>query len=102
MTDFNYRNRFTDYLARIIVLAINKKIHFEVITDKLSSSSFLKEIENDDHSLIMNYSVEELFELIFSLKANTVSLMNYNDAYWCGYVYSNIFYKTNKTFPYIF
>ena len=103
MVDYQYEQRFIDYLGRIISLAVYKKVNLEVITNRLENSEFLKEIENNNYSMIMNYTAEELFSMIYEIKDNDVnSYLNYDDAYWCGYVYANIYYEFNDTFPFIF
>lgn len=67
MVDYQYKQRFTDYLGRIISIAVSRKIVFQVITQKLSDSDLLKEIENGDYFLILNYTPEELFSKIFDM-----------------------------------
>lgn len=103
MVDYQYKQRFTDYLGRIISIAVKRKIVFQVITQKLSDSDLLKEIENGDYFLILNYTPEELFSKIFDMDPVVeTSYFKYDDAYWCGYIYANIFYRYDKNFPYIF
>ena len=102
MIDYNYKQRFTDHMGRIFYLAIKHKFHFSAITNKLSNSTFLRRIEYGDYSMLMDYTPEELFTSIFNFETDELSLMKYNDAYWCGYVYANIFYEFNKPFSYIF
>ena len=50
----------------------------------------------------MNSTPEEMYTFIFGLEAKDNSFAKYNDAYWCGYVYAEIFYNSGRSFPYIF
>ena len=102
MVDYDYRERFKDYFGRIFYLSILSRLEFIVITDKLSDSYLLKSIERNDYSVIMNLTPEEMFTSIFNLEVTEDSFLKYNDAYWCGYVYAELFYRVEKTFPYIF
>lgn len=96
------KNRYTDYMGRIISLAVSAKFHLELITDKLAKSDFVNEMELGENSIIYNMSPYEIFRNLFCADyVSDNSSMNYNDAYWCGYIYSNIFFECKKPFQYI-
>lgn len=103
MTMKNNRDKFTEYISQIFSLCVEAKIHFEVITDAIAKSAFIKNIESGDYSYINNKTYYEIFIEIFDKEYYiNNNYMNYNDAYWCGYAYSKLFYKYRKSFSYIF
>ena len=99
----NNKDKFTEYISQIFSLCVETKIHFDVITDAIAKSTFIKNIESGDYSYINNKTYYEIFIEIFDKEYTTNNnYMNYNDAYWCGYAYSKLFYKYRKSFSYIF
>ena len=87
----------------LFVMAVNSEIHYKVITDDMGDSDLIKQIENNDYSKVYDESIYDLFEEIFDLPyKDDDPFFNFNDAYWCGYVYTSIFYKYQKPFSYIF
>lgn len=97
------KDLYTNNFSRIFVLAVDSFIHPQVITDILSKSSLVKDMELGNYSELTNNSPLQLFKYYFNTPVfEDNSLYDFNDAYWCGYIYMNIFYKYNKPFSYIF
>ena len=91
-----------DKLGRLLDLAVSNKVHFQVITDVLAKSSLLKNIENNNFYELENNDVTSLYNHYFGYTYFEDKINNFNDAYWCGQIYVNLFYKYNKSFSYIF
>lgn len=99
----NDRERAIDYFSKVISLAIETRIHLEVITDSISKSTLVKSIERNDYSLFYSKTYYEIFLDIFGASfVSDNSYMKYDEGYWCGYVYMNLFYKYKKPLSYIF
>ena len=102
------RDKTIDYVSRVLVLALAAKIHLSVVTEILGSSLLCEEIEKDDYTKIITETPYEIFRELYAshnyyiAEVRDNSFMNYNDAYWCGYIYVNLFYKYRKPFLYIF
>ena len=102
MLSYQDKSKYADYLGRIIFFAVSSKIHLELITDKIAKSSFIDEMERDENSLICSRTSFEIFYDIFGIGYISDSFnMNYNGAYWCGYIYAKIFFEYRKPFSYI-
>lgn len=97
------KSEYIDYVARIFVLAISEQVHPNVITDVLMNSPLIHSIEANDYGFINDKPVEDAFAEIFKIipKLKNSSAI-YNDAYWSGYIYMNLFYEFRKPFAYIF
>jgi len=103
MTQLQDKEKYIDYFSRIFVLAIDSKLHPMVITNTLSNSPLLKDIELNNYSELSNNSPAILFSHYFNIPVyDDISLFNYNNAYWCGSIYMSLFYKYRKPFSYIF
>lgn len=99
----NDRERAIDFFSKVISLAIETRIHLEVITDSISKSTLVKSIERNDYSLFYSKTYYEIFLDIFGASfVSDNSFMKYDEGYWCGYVYMNLFYKYKKPLSYIF
>lgn len=97
------REKYIDYVAQLFKLAVSSRIHFEAITTALERSSFIRELEDGEYSRIYEQtSYDSFYEIFHLLNMSEDSPFIYNDAYWCGYVYMNIFYEFSKSFSYIF
>lgn len=101
MSNFDYKNKSIDYVARIISFATKYRINTQVITDVLASSDFIEQIENNNYSSLYEKSPQEIYIELFG-KACIYDGNPYDEGYWCGYVYMNIFYKYKKPLSYIF
>ena len=99
----NDKDKAIDYVSKIISLAIEARIHLEIITDSISKSSLVKCLEKNEYSIIYSKTYYETFLDIFDVDyINDNTFMKYDGGYWCGYVYMNIFYKYKKPLSYIF
>lgn len=99
----NDKDRAIDYFSKIISLAIEARIHLEIITDSISKSSLVKSLEKNEYSIFYRKTYYEIFLDIFDVSyINDNTFMKYDGGYWCGYVYMNIFYKYKKPLSYIF
>ena len=101
----NFSNYFEvqDVFARLFVLAIQNDFHPNAFTYLLERSEFVNYIENGKINELFDLKIESLFKTITSYKIETdTSFGIYNDAYWCGYSYFEIFIRSKKPFSYIF
>ena len=100
---YELKHRCIDKIATLFVMAVNTKIHLKVITRRLENSELIKQIENNNYNKIFDEDCNNLFKEIFGYEYADVSpFMDFNEAYWCGYIYVSIFYKFQKPFSYIF
>ncbi|MBP3890753.1 MAG: helix-turn-helix transcriptional regulator [Solobacterium sp.] len=102
MNDYLLQERFIVYLSRVIALATHHRFHLRAITEILSNSEFLKEVEQNDYSMMMEHTPVKLFTSMFEIETEERLDGVYNDAYWCGYVYAKLFYHFKKPFGYLF
>ena len=92
-----------DTFARYFVIAIHNKMHLTAFTDYLANSDYVKNIENGNLIEISDISVEEGYHSIVGNNiARDDSFGIYNDAYWCGYCYFELFLMLRKPFSYLF
>ena len=92
-----------DTFARYFVIAIHNKMHPTAFTDYLVNSDYVKNIEKGYLSDISDISVEEGYHSIVGNNiAKDDSFGIYNDAYWCGYCYFELFLMLRKPFSYLF
>lgn len=99
----NDREIYIDRFARIFVLAIEQRINLDLINEVLARSSLITNIEKDNYSELVNNTIAGLVKYYFDcVPFEDDSLYKYNNAYWCGFVYMNIYYKYHKPFSYIF
>ena len=89
--------------ARLFVIAVQNKTHFSSFTYQLERSAFVNKIENGKYD---DYFNKSLINIFFDITGNRITDDNsygvYNDAYWCGYSYFEIYLRTRKPFSYIF
>ena len=89
--------------CRYFVVAIHNKMNLTAFTDYLASSDYLRNIENGNLIEISDISVEEGYHSIVGNNiAKDDSFGIYNDAYWCGYCYFELFLMLRKPFSYLF
>ena len=89
--------------ARLFVLAIQNKMNLLAFTYGLERSDFVKKIEIGRYD---DYFNKSLLDIFFDITGNKISIDNsfgvFNDAYWCGYMYFELFLRLKKPFSYIF
>lgn len=92
-----------ELFARLFVLAIQNKINFDSFIYSLERSTFLKKIQIGEYDDYFNKPLQTIFKDItnFEIKSDT-SYGIYNDAYWCGYSYFELYRRLNKSFAFIF
>ena len=89
--------------ARLFVLAVQNKINFSSFTYLLERSKFISIVESGVYSDYLNKPLTEIFFDITGNKINEdTSYGIFNDAYWCGYSFFELFLRTHKPFSYIF
>jgi hypothetical protein len=92
-----------DTFARYFVIAIHNKMHPAAFTDYLIDSKYVMEIEKGNLFEISDISVEEGYHSIVGNNiAKDDSFGIYNDAYWCGHCYFELFLTLHKPFSYLF
>ena len=92
-----------EIFSRLFVLAIKNKINLYAFTYLLGQSEFLKKVENGVYDDYFNKSLEEIFFDITNKHIDSDDSYGiYDDAYWCGSSYFELFQKTRKSFSYIF
>ena len=89
--------------CRYFVVAIHNKVNLTAFTDYLASSDYLRNIEKGYLTDLSDISVEEGYHSIVGNNiAKDDSFGIYNDAYWCGYCYFELFLMLRKPFSYLF
>lgn len=92
-----------ELFARLFVMAVQNKINLSSFTYLLGRSEFVEKIEKGTYDDYFNHALEEIF---FDITGNHVSKDDsygvYDDAYWCGYSYFEIYLRTRKPFSYLF
>lgn len=92
-----------EIFSRLFVIAIQNKINLSSFIFFLERSEFIKKIENKTYDDYFNKPLEDIFSDITGNKIyKDESYGILNDAYWSGYMYFDLFIKTNKPFSYIF
>ena len=88
--------------ARIFVIAVNNKMNLSSFSYQLERSEFIRKIEEGKYDDYFNKSLISIFNDITGITVNDDNSFGvYNDAYWCGYSYFEIFLRTKKSFSYI-
>lgn len=88
--------------SRLFVIAVNNKMNLSSFSYQLERSEFIKKIEDGKYDDYFNKSLISIFNDITGITINDDSSYGvYNDAYWCGYSYFEIFLRTKKPFSYI-
>lgn len=92
-----------DKFSRLFVLAAEYKMNFKAFTTLLCKSEFVKQIEKDEYDPSLDEEIHKTFSKIIGYEVKEDSSYGiYNDAYWAGKNYFDIFLKTRKSFEYIF
>lgn len=92
-----------DKFSRLFVLATQYKINLSAFTKLLCESEFVKKIEANTYDPIFDEQIQKTFSNIIGFEVEKDSSYGvYNDAYWAGKNYFDLFFTTNKSFEYIF
>lgn len=92
-----------DTFARFFVIAVHNKMHLTAFTDYLESSDYVSNLEKGNTLGISNVQIEEEYHSIVGNSiAKDDSFGIYNDAYWCGHCYFELFLTLHKPFSYLF
>ncbi|MBO4703274.1 MAG: helix-turn-helix transcriptional regulator [Bacilli bacterium] len=100
----NYDIEKVKYIfARLFVTAIQNETNLTAFTRGLANSDFVKKIEADKYDDYFNKSITDIFEsIVTSYIKEDNSFGIYNDAYWSGISYFNLYLKLKKPFSYLF
>ena len=102
MIDYDIKN-VREIFARLFVIVIQNETNLTAFTRALASSDFVKKIEADKYDDFFNKPLIEIFESIITIYlSEDKSFGVFNDAYWSGISYFDLYLKTNKPFSYIF
>ena len=102
MIDFEINN-LREKFSRLFVLAIQHKINLSSFTSLLCKSVFISKIEKGKYDPIFDEPIQKTFSQITGfdiVDENTFGI--YNDAYWAGKNYFDLYLETKKSFEYIF
>ena len=92
-----------ELLARLFVIAFQNRMHPLAFTWCLERSNLIKVIEIGEYDDYFNKSLIYIFS---EMTGNKITVDNsfgvFNDAYWCGYMYFELFLRLKKPFSYIF
>ena len=102
MNDFEIRS-IREIFARLFVIGVQNKINFKSFLRMLEKSKYLNLIEKNGYDDYLNKPIEILFYDITGYQIDKdTSYGIYNDAYWCGQNYFDLFLTLKKSFSYIF
>lgn len=102
MNSFDVK-KVKELFARLFVLAIQNKINFSAFTKSLERSELVNNIEKNQYSDYFNNSLENIFFDVTNRRIEVDDSFGiYNDAYWCGYSYFELFQSTKKPFSFLF
>ena len=89
--------------TELFVFAIGNKVNLSSFTSALEKSKFIEAIENDRYDDIFNKPIKAIFSTILDCAVDDVNVQGiYNDAYWAGQYYFELFMRIKKPFSYIF
>ena len=92
-----------ELFARLFVMAVQNKINLSSFTYLLERSEFIQKVERGRYDPYFN---KPLVEIFFDVTGNRVthddSFGIFDDAYWCGFSYFEIYERTGKPFSYLF
>ena len=96
-------NDIRETFSRLFVLAISNKMNFDSFTNMLVKSEFVSIIENNNYDPSFNKPIDKLFYDITGFKVKEDNSYGiYNDAFWSGQNYFDLYLKIKKSFSYIF
>ena len=89
--------------SRLFVLAVHQSMNPFAFTYLLSKSNYVAKLEEGDIDAISNWPIEKAyFDVTNEMIREDSSYGIYNDAYWCGHCYFELFLQTHKPFSYLF
>ena len=89
--------------SRLFVAATEKKMHLSYFTNVLAKSDYVRKIEQAELMEIVNIPFNILYQLLFDDKIlEETGYGVFNDAYWSGHSYFELFLLTHRPFSYIF
>ena len=88
--------------SRLFVLAVHQSMNLSSFTFLLSTSNYVNKLEEGDIDAVCNISIEKAYFDVTNETIKDDSYGIYNDAYWSGYSYFELFLKTHKPFSYLF
>ena len=96
-------SKIREIFSRLFVLAIKHKMNLQSFTFLLGKSAFINKIEKNIYDEYFDKPIEEIFNAVTGLLIeNDDSYGIYNDAYWAGYSYFNLYICLHKNFAYLF
>lgn len=102
MSDLD-RREIKELFARLFVLGIQNKINFRAFTKELEKSEFVNKIETDRYDDYFNRPLELIFNDVTGKRIEKDNSFGvYNDAYWCGWSYFELYQRTHKSFAFSF
>ena len=98
--------KITDHMGQLFSMAVGSKINLEAITYSIERSDFAAELQASRCGQLVNSTAEELFESLFGRADSGLSRLSYDgtydDAYWCGWAYTQLLFETRLPLPYLF
>lgn len=95
--------KYYDCLSQLFSMAIFQRINLDVITDTIGKSDLIHDIEKNKYDIIINNTPKDIFMHLFPFSFMLEEyVLTYDEGYWCGTVYMNLFYHFKKPFSYIF
>ena len=92
-----------EVFSRLFVIAKQSNFNMHSFSYLLERSYFVKAIEKGQYDDYFNKSLETIFFDITNYKVSEENSYGiYNDAYWCGSSYFELFLRLNKPFNYLF
>ncbi len=92
-----------ELFSRLFVIAKQSNFNMHSFSYLLERSYFVKAIEKGQYDDYFNKSLETIFFDITNYKVSKENSYGiYNDAYWCGSSYFELFLRLNKPFNYLF
>lgn len=89
--------------AELFVFAVENKINLNSFTSALEKSEFINSIEKDRFIDLFNKPIKAIFRSIIDYEVDDVNVQGiFNDAYWAGQYYFDLFIKIKKPFSYLF
>ena len=93
-----------EQFARLFVITVQNKMNLDAFTYFLERSKFVEKIESGGYDEYFNQDLECIF---FDVTENRVGIELlsygvYDDAYWAGSMYFELFQRTHKPFAYLF
>ena len=88
--------------SRLFVLAVHQSMNLSSFTFLFSTSNYVNKLEEGDIDAICNISIEKAYFDVTNETIKDDSYGIYNDAYWSGYSYFELFLQTHKPFSYLF